>query len=386
MVPFRYNVRSLLVRKVTTAATAIGIAAVVFVLGASRMMIEGVQRALDTSGRPDTAIVLRKGSDNELSSGITNEDLSLLRGATGIRTTEVGGGVIGEIVVVLTMPLVDDPEKISNVTLRGMPAEGMQFRPEAKIVPGGRAPKPGTNEVVIGKAISGRFVGMAPGKSFDLRRNRPLVVVGEFETDGSSYESEVWGDLDVIRNALGRSAVVSSARVRVDNFAAFRASLDADKRYGLMAQSEPQYYSRLGNQTQDFFSRIGWVIAILFSLAAMLGAAITMNGAVAHRTKEIGTLRALGFSRFAILTSFVLEAMLLAAIGGVIGTAAVMVLGLFEIGLMNWNTFAELMIRFTATPGVIFSALGFSMVMGLVGGLFPAIRASRVSPVEAMRA
>jgi putative ABC transport system permease protein len=384
MVPFRYNLRSTLVRKVTTAATALGIALVVFVFAAAQMLSEGVNRAMRSTGRTDTAIVLRKGSDAELSSGITNEQLALLRGQQGVRTGD-GNGVIGEIVIVASLPLADDPSGISNIMIRGVPAEGMKFRPEVKIV-SGRAPTPGTNEAIVGKAVSGRFVGVAPGKSFDLRRNRPLVIVGEFESGGSSYESEVWGDLDVIRQSLGRESVVSSARVRVDNFDAFRANVEADKSLSLMALREPAYYAKTAGPSAAFFSIIAWVVGILFSFAAMIGAAITMNGAVAHRTKEIGTLRALGFSRMAILTSFVLEAIFLALLGGILGTAISLLLGMVTVGTMNFMTFSELMITFHATPAILISALVFSVAMGLVGGLFPAIRASRVSPVEAMRA
>src|SRR5262249_44948597 len=162
----------------------------------------------------------------------------------------------------------------------------------------------GTNEVIVGKAISGRFKGLSAGQSIDLRRNRPLQVVGEFTAGGSSYESEVWGDLDYVRNALGREAVVSSARVRLNSPADLDASrqvIETDKRYSMKVMRESDYYEKQSQQTAAFLKAMGLVVAILFSLAAMIGAAITMNGAVAHRSREIGTLRALGFSRRAIL-------------------------------------------------------------------------------------
>ena len=204
MVPLRYNVRSLLVRKVTTLATALGIALVVFVFAAAMMLGEGVTRALATSGRSDTAIVLRKGSDAELSSALDSEQLHLLRGHAAVASTAPEGGVVGEVVLVITQEILGEAGAISNVLVRGMPAGGMRFRPEATIIRG-RAPAPGTNEVVIGRAISGRFEDMAIGQRFDLRRNRPLTVVGVFSARGTSYESEVWGDLDVIRAAVGRA-------------------------------------------------------------------------------------------------------------------------------------------------------------------------------------
>jgi len=387
MVPFRYNIRSLLVRKITTAATAIGIALVVFVFAAAMMLGEGVNRALATSGRVDTAIVLRKGSDAELSSTLNGEQLNILRGNSAVATTAPEGGVIGEVVLVITQELTDGSGGISNVLVRGMPAGGMAFRPEATIV-SGRAPKAGTNEVIVGRGINGRFKGISPGQSFDIRRNRPLNVVGVFATGGTSFESEVWGDLDSIRAAVGRQATVSSARVRLTSASAFdtyRAAIEADKRLNLKVMREDEYYKKASEQTSGFLAGMGFVIAILFSFAAMIGAAITMNGAVANRTKEIGTLRALGFSKIAILTSFVFEAMFLGIIGGAIGVVLVQVLALVSFPVMNFQTFSEIVISFRATPSIVVGALIFSIVMGLVGGLFPAIRAARVSPVEAMR-
>jgi putative ABC transport system permease protein len=384
MVPFRYNLRSLMVRKVTTLATASGIAMVVFVFAAALMLGEGIDRALGNSGRDDVVLLLRNGSDSELSSGIGNDLINLLR-----ERPEVASGannVVGEIVMVVTADIAKGTG-VSNVLVRGIPATGMAFRPEVKII-SGRAPTPGSNEAIVGKAISGRFRGIAPGQSFDLRRNRPLQVVGVFEAAGSSYESEVWADVDVVASSVGRGANSSSARVRLSNasqFSSFRASVDADKRLGMKAMRESDYFRKQSQQTSSFLVGMGTAVAILFAIAAMIGAAITMNGAVANRTREIGTLRALGFSRLAILFSFVLEAIALAVLGGVIGTAAVMSMSLVTFPVLNFQTFSEIVISFKATPSVVISALVFSIVMGLVGGLFPAIRAARVSPVEAMR-
>jgi putative ABC transport system permease protein len=384
MVPFRYNLRSLLVRKVTTFVTAFGIALVVFVYAAALMLGAGIDRALGNVGRPDTVIVLRNGSDSELSSGINNDLLNLLTAHPEVAPAK--GGVIGEIVVVVTADIADG-SGASNVLIRGMPHGGFEFREDAKII-SGRAPAPGSNEVLVGKAIAGRFRGITPGQSFDLRRNRPLQVVGVFSAGGSSYESEVWGDVDVIRTSLGRSGAVSSARVRLSTasqFASFRAAIESDKQLGMKVMREADYYRKQSAQTSGFLVGMGTGVAILFALAAMLGAAITMNGAVANRSREIGTLRALGFSRLSILASFVFEAVVLALIGGLLGTVLVMLLSLVKFPVLNFQTFSEIVISFRATPSVVISSLVFSIVMGIAGGLFPAIRAARVSPVEAMR-
>ncbi|MBC7976407.1 MAG: FtsX-like permease family protein, partial [Myxococcales bacterium] len=378
-----YNARSLFVRKVTTLATAFGITLVVCVFAAALMLGEGVNRALTTSGRADNVIILRKGSDAELSSAVGNDYLGLFRGPAQVSQA---GGVIGEIVVVITVDRADG-SGVSNVLVRGTPSDGIAFRPEVKII-SGRAPKPGTNEVIVGKAISGRFQGIALGGSFEMRRNRPLQVVGEFSADGTSYESEVWGDLDWIRSSLGREAVVSSVRVRLNSpsdFDAYRQIIETDKRFSMKVMREAEYYEKQSQQTSGFLKGLGLMVAILFSVAAMIGAAITMNGAVAHRTREIGTLRALGFSRLAILSSFLLEAIALSLIGDLVGSVLVLLLSLVSFPVMNFQTFSEIVIRFHATPAVFITALLFSAVMGIVGGLFPAIRASRISPVEAMR-
>lgn len=385
MVPIRYNVRSLLVRKVTTGATAVGIALVVFVFAAARMLGAGAERAMETSGRDDTVIVMRKGSDAELSSGIGNDYKKL--GDRPEVAQVAGVGASGEVVIVITAELADGSGGLSNVLVRGMGPEGYAFRPEMKMA-SGRMPKPGTNEVVVGKAISGRFKGVGPNQSFDLRRNRPLQVVGEFTADGASFESEVWGDLDVIRKYLGRESAVSSVRVRLTDptkFEAYRMAVEADKSFSVKAMRERDYFEKQAEGTGTMLTFLGTFIAILFSLAAMLGATITMNGAVANRTKEIGTLRALGFSKFGIFVSFLFEAMILAIIGGAIGLVFVMLLTLVSFPVMNFATFSEIVITFVATPRIVIGSLVFSVVMGLLGGLFPAIRASRVSPVEAMR-
>jgi len=383
MVPLRYNARSLLVRKITTLATALGIALVVFVFAGALMFNAGVTHALATAGRADTAMILRKGSDAELTSAIGNDYLGLFRGPSQVSQA---GGMIGEIIVVVTADHADG-SGVSNVLVRGTPTNGIAFRPEIKITRG-RAPTPGTNEAIVGQSIAGRFTGMTTGGSFNLRRNSPLTIVGEFSAGGSSYESEVWSDLDYVRNSLGRQAVVSSARVRLNSpadFDAYRLAIETDKRFSMKVMRESDYYEKQSQQTAGFFTGMGLALAIMTSIAAMIGAAITMNGAIAHRSREIGTLRALGFSRRAILTSFLIEALLLAVAGGVIGSIAVLSLTLISVPLINFVTFSEIVIRFHATPGVFIAALIFSGGMGLLGGLVPAIRASRVSPIEAMR-
>jgi len=388
MVPIQYNLRSLWVRKVTTIATALGVALVVFVLGAALMLSEGIRHAMNTSGKVENVILLRNGSDNELSSAIDDEALNLVRERPEVARLDGGASaVVGEIVIIITAERSDGSGGVANLMVRGSSTDGLRFRPEIKII-SGRAPQPGTNEVIVGRGIAGGFKGVALGQSFELRRNRPLKVVGTFSSGGSSYESEVLGDVDVIRTSLGRTSMVSSARIRLTNpqqFDTFRASVENDKRLGMKVMRETVYYDKQSSQTSAFLKWTGVIMAVLLSIAAMIFAAITMNGAVANRTREIGTLRALGFSRLAILSSFVLEAIALALIGGAAGTVLEQVLVLFPFRTMNFQTFSEIVIHFKATPGIIAWSLIVSIIMGLIGGMVPAIRAARVSPVEAMR-
>lgn len=391
MVPLRYNVRSLFVRKVTTFATAIGIALVVFVFAGALMLNEGVNRAVQSSARPDNVIVLRKGSDNELSSGFPQANLALL--ASSSQAAKGDGNVIGEIVVVVTAERVGGNGAISNITVRGMPETGRAFH-DVKLV-SGTWPKPGTDEAMIGRAINGRFLDpsgsgkvIEPGNKFDLKRNRSLNIVGVFEASGSTYEAEVWGDIDVIRKHLGREGIYSSARVRLasaTDFDAFRDTIERDPQLSVKVQREADYLSSQSEQIAGFLTVMGIAIAVLFSLAAMIGAAITMNAAVANRSREIGTLRALGFGKGSILFSFLFEAILLSVLGAAIGSVLVLLLTRFSFPVMNFQTFSEIVITFAASPGVFITSLIFSIGMGLLGGLVPAIRAARVSPIEAMR-
>ncbi|MBK6921185.1 MAG: ABC transporter permease [Deltaproteobacteria bacterium] len=388
MVPIRYNVRNLFVRRATTLAAALGVALVVFVLAAALMLAEGLARTLDMSGRRDTAIVLRKGSDSEMPSSIEDATVTLIKGAPGVKKGDDGAPmVLPEAVVVLFQDLSNGKGK-SNVTLRGVPlSEVQQFRPEVKVVQGKLAAA-GSDEVIVGTKLVGRFKGLEVGQSLELRKNRAVKVVGVFESDGSSFESEVWGDLDYVRQSFGREGVVSSVRVRLDSpavFDGFAAALEQDKRLGLDASPEPEFYKKQSENTSIFIMALGTIIAVFFSIGAMIGGMITMYGAVAHRRREIGVLRALGFSRSAIMFSFLLESVLLALLGGAIGTVASLAMGMVKFSMLNFTTFSEIVFEFHATPEILVRSLIFGGVMGIIGGFLPAIRAARTAPIEAMK-
>lgn len=387
MIPIRYNIRSLAIRKTTTLVTAFGIALVVFVLATALMLAEGIRRAMNASGEPEVAVVLRKGSDAELSSSIDAPHVGLVLAAPGVAQNHGSAQGVGEVVVVAALDKIGG-EGVSNVNLRGVPDNVFRFRKNARIV-AGRLAKAGTDEVIVGKKIRGRFKGLELGQAFEIRKNRRAPVVGIFEDNGASTESEVWGDIDSVRTSFGREGLVSSVRVRLTSpakFDGFRAAVEQDKRLGLMALQDQEFLEKQSEGVSIFVTALGSIIAFFFSIGAMIGAMITMYGAVAGRIREVGTLRALGFSRRAILSSFLLESLFLAGIGGLIGCLASLGMGFVTFSMMNFATWSEIFFTFTPTPQILLTALIAAGGMGLLGGLLPAIRAARVSPVNAMRA
>jgi putative ABC transport system permease protein len=387
MVPIRYGLRSLVVRKATTIATSLGIALVVLVLAGTQMLAAGLKRTLNSAGKSDVAIVLRKGSDNEMGSTIEEPQIALLTSMTGIR--QVAGKPLSasEIVVVTASEKVGEPG-ITNMMVRGVEDSVLTFRPSVKIV-AGRAAVPGTDEAMVGARIRGRFVGVDLGQSLALKKNRRVTVVGVFEDAGSSHESEVWVSLETLRATFGREGTRSSVRVKLDSassFDAYKSAVEQDKRLGLSAMRETAYYEKLSEGTSLFITVLGVIISVFFSVGAIIGAAITMYAAVANRQREIGILRALGFSRFSIMVSFVIESLLLSLTGGVIGMLLASSLHNTKRSMMNFASWSEIVFTFELTPAIVIGGLVFSLVMGLLGGLLPSIRAARVSPVVAMRA
>jgi putative ABC transport system permease protein len=388
MVPIAYNVRSLFVRKTTTIATLLGVALVVFVLASSQMLAHGIKRTMGRSGSVDNAIVLRKGSDAELSSSVETRLVNLVKAAPGVKHGNDGAPLgAGELVLVVALDLASKPGQVANVLVRGVQGDVMQLRPEVHVVEG-RPAKPGTHEVIIGKRIRGKFKGLGMGEQFDLNKNRPANVVGVFESNGSSFESEVWGDVDTVRTAFGRDGVVSSVTVQLashTSYDGFAAAMEHDKQLGLKVQRESEYYDKQSEGTAKFVQFLGQAIVFFFSVGAMIGAMITMYAAVANRSREIGTLRALGFSRFQVLTSFLLEAFLLALLGGALGAVASLAMVFVEFSMMNFTTWSEVVFSFEPTVRIIVTAVLAGGIMGILGGFFPAVRAARTSPLVAMR-
>lgn len=388
MVPISYNLRSLAVRKTTTLATAGGIALVVFVFSAVTMLSNGIEQTMTVSGSPDVALVLRKGSDAELSSGIEIPNVGLILANKEVKRRPDGqSDGVGEVLVVITLDKLGT-EGVSNVQIRGVTEDVWKFRPEVQLAEG-RMPQPGADECVIGSAIRGRFKGLDLGDHFELRKNRKLEVVGVFEANGSSFESEVWADADAVRSAFGREGNVQSVRARLSDasqFESFERAVENNRQLGLEVMRESDYYQKQSEGTSLFISVLGNIVAFFFSVGAMIGAMITMYSAVANRKREIGTLRALGFGKGAIMGSFLLESLLLALIGGAVGAGASLLLGFVQFSMVNFQSWSEIVFTFEPAPSIIVGAFVFAGAMGLLGGFFPAISAARMPLTKALKA
>jgi putative ABC transport system permease protein len=388
MIPIAYNIRSLKVSKATSFATAFGICLVVFVFASMLMLSRGIESALARAGETDVAIVLRRGADAELSSQFEATAVPLVLSAPGVARDASSGSVlgVGELNTVIILPKLGT-SGFSNVQIRGLPSNGLSFRTGIEIV-AGRAPRAGTDEAIVGRGIRGRFEGADLGQTLSLSGNRPVRVVGVFADEGSAMESEIWVDLDVARSAFGREGLVSSIRARLasaSEFAAFKEAVEHNPELNVSAVRASQYYERQSRGTAEFIRKIGGVVVGFFSLGAVTGAAITMYSSIARRRREIGTLRALGFSTPSIMLAFLIESVALSLAGGAAGALAAAALGFVRLSMMNFATWSEVSFSLVPTPEILAASLGLAALMGLLGGFWPALRAARMNPILVMR-
>lgn len=387
MIPFIYNVRSLGARKTTTLLTASGVAGVVFVLSAALMLQSGIRETLGRAGSKNNAIVLRKGSASEMASVIPNASTSIIRAAPGVaHGSDSSLLAIGELVLIKYVERVE-ATRGANLQIRGVPANVFLFRPEVHVVEG-RAARPGTHEAIIGRAVRGKFKGLDLGQAFEIRKTRLVQIVGVFDAQGSSLESELWTDIDTARSSFGREGVVSTMRVQLESpaaFETFRAALERDRQLGVEVLREDRFFEKQAEGTAAFLGIMGIVIAIFASVGAMIGAASAMYAAVNQRRRETGILRALGFTRRSILACFLLESFLVALGGGVMGALASLVMVFARFSMMSIASFSQVVSGFHPTPGSFVASVLAGGMMGVAGGFLPAVRAARVSPIEAMR-
>ena len=374
------NLRNLPTRLGSSSVIVVGIAGVVGVLIAILAMAAGFEATLDRSANPNRVIVLRGGSSDEMSSGLAVDELRVLSTFEGIEITS------GELYAVADIPKRSSGTD-ANLVIRGVDQAAFDVRPEVRIVEG-RNFATGTSEIIAGRGAAAEFAGVEIGGSIQIRQSE-WTIVGIFEAQGSAYESEIWADLAVAQSAFRRGGSMSSARAivadptMIPNLAGL---IEEDPRLDLKLQAEQDFFSNQSQSLTTLIETFGYAVAYIMAVGAVFAALNTMYSAVVTRTVEIATLRALGFGGVPVVVSVMIEAIVLALIGGVLG-AAVAYLGFngFTVSTLNNISFSQVAFDFAVTPALIQSGIGWSLALGLIGGLFPAVRAARLPITLALR-
>jgi putative ABC transport system permease protein len=385
MIPVKYNVRNLRVRWVGTLMTVLGTGLIVWSSCILFGLVEGLQHSLTVSGEPLDLIILRKGSTNETNSGYSARNADDIATLDGIARDEDGTPLVAR--EMLNVPIAERADgSHANILVRGVSAASRKLRPNFQVVRG-RYFETGKGECVVSRSLSRRFKGTSIGGMLKVGEQESYRVVGLFTAGGSAAESEVWVDFKDLERNMGREGSVSSVQLRAaspDDLERIKRAIDDDTRFKLSARRESDYYASQ-SQSSLVLKAAGTLIAILLTVGAMFAAANTMYTAVSARTREIGTMRALGFSRLDILMSFLGESVLLCTLGGLIGLVATIPLGALTYGTSNFDTFAEMTVSFRFGPLVMIVAVLMTLAMGVFGGLFPAIRAVRLDVITALR-
>jgi len=384
-IPISYNIRNLKLRKGLTIMTALGIALTVTTAIFTMALLAGLQRAFVTSGDPNNVLVLRKGSEAELSGGFDATAFPVLKNLPGIAKDSHGEPMAsGEWVVVIVLPRKSGTGEV-NVTVRGMMPDGLEMRPSAKLVQG-RWFTPGQREVVVSQSIHKRFLNASVGDNMAFGKG-PWQVVGVFDAGGSAYDSEIWGDVNQMAADFDRQGGFSSAYLRATDpvsAEALKHRVSDDQRLKLEGVLEPDYYAKQTSSGAPI-RIIGWIVAIIMAIGSSFAAMNTMYAAVAYRGREIATLRVIGFSKPSILTSFVLESLLLSLLGALVGILLMLPLNGMTTGTSNGLTFSEIVFSLRMTVPVVVTAVGFALIMGLFGGIAPAWHAARRDIIAALR-
>jgi putative ABC transport system permease protein len=385
-IPLYYVTRNFFARRLTASITIAGVALVVFVFAAVLMMAYGVEKALVATGSDENAIVTRRGSNNEISSIIDRETANELRTMSAIAVGQNGKPLVtAEIATVINMNKLDGG--MSNISVRGIGEQAFALRPQVRISEG-RMFSYGSREMIIGKQVAKRFEGMSIGNKIKLAGSY-WDIVGIMDASGSAFDSEMWADAEQLLQANNRTAF-SSFTFRFTNAAdldAMKSRIAVDPRLNqLEVERERSFFEKQSEALAIFLRALGLTITIIFSIGAIIGAMITMYTAVANRTMEIGTLRALGFRRRSILFAFLIESLILSLVGGLIGIGLASLLSFFSISTMNFGSFSELAFSFALSPSIVIGSLIFAALMGVLGGFLPAVQASRMSILNALRA
>jgi ABC-type lipoprotein release transport system permease subunit len=386
--PLTYSLRNLWRRRLTTTLTIAGMALVVFVFAAVLMMAAGLQKTLTETGLPENVVVIRKASTSEVMSVIDRKAAAVVEMLPEIAAAVSGRPLIAKEVVVLIALKKQGEEKTSshsNVVVRGIEASSFPLRPQVRLV-AGRMPRPGSMDVLVGNSIAKRFQGVELQQTLTWGM-RTWTIVGIFDAGNTGFASEIWGDVDQVMQAF-RRPVYSSLVFKLKTPEAFdraKSAIENDPRFTLEAKRETKYYADQSEMMAKFLRILGMSLTVIFSIGAIIGAMITMYAAVANRTAEIGTLRALGFRRRTILAAFLTESLFLGVLGGLIGLFFASLMQVMTISTVNFQTFSELAFQFTLTPAIVAESLLFALLMGLLGGVLPALRASRLKIVDALR-
>ena len=384
--PLRYSLRNLWTRRLTAALTAGGMALVVFVFAAVLMLDAGLKQTLVATGSSDNVVAIRRGSGSEVMSGLERDRAAIVGSRPEVALGSDGAPLVSKESVVLITLMKRNTVKPANVVVRGLAPIGLTLRPQVKMV-AGRMFRAGAAEIVAGRAIAERFEGAGLGERVRFG-GREWSVVGVFDAGRTGFDSEMWGDAEQLMPAF-RRPVYSSMLFKLTDASAYdalREAIDGDPRLKLEVLRETEYYAEQSAALSAFIRILGLTLSVIFSIAAIIGAMITMFAAVAARTAEIGTLRALGFRRSAVLGAFLLESLLLALVGGLLGLGLASFMQLFTVSTMNWQSFNELAFSFTLNATIVAKSLTFALAMGLVGGFLPALRAARLQIVDALRA
>jgi putative ABC transport system permease protein len=382
----RFGLMSIPQRRGSVAATVIGIAGVVAVLVGVLSIAAGFRRAMQASGSPDTAIVLRSGADSEMVSGFGREETRLIADAPGVARNARGPLSSSELFVIINLPKRSTGTD-ANVPLRGIDGPAMEVRDNMKIIEG-RMFAAGKNEVVVGLGAAREFVGLEVGSTVKVGRD-VWPVVGIFSAGGGIAESEIWSDATVLQGAYQRGDSFQSVSTRLNSpgaFTEFKDSLTSNPRLSVKVQRQSDYYAGQSETLTRLITTLGVFIAGLMAIGAVFGALNTMYSAVATRTREIATLRALGFGSGAVVVALMLESLVLALGGGALGAGlAYLAFDNFRAATMNWQSFSQVTFAFAVTPQLLVQGVIWATVIGLIGGLLPAVRAARLPIASALR-
>jgi ABC-type lipoprotein release transport system permease subunit len=385
-IPPSYVARNLWARRLTTALTAAGLALVVFVFAAVLMLDAGLKATMVSTGEFDNVVLIRRSAETEVQSNIARAQAAVAESQPQVALARDGLPLSSRETVVLISLDKRGSRQRSNVPIRGVGPQAQALRPQVRMV-AGRMFRPGSSEIVAGASVARRFEGAGLGEQLRFGQ-REWTVVGLFDAGNSGFDSEIWGDCDQLMQAF-RRPVYSSMVLKLagsDAFAAFKKVVEDDPRLTLEAKREQQFYSDQTHALSTFINILGLTLSVIFSIGAVIGATVTMYASVANRVTEIGTLRALGFQRRSILAAFLAESLLLGLVGGVAGVAFASLMQFLSFSTTNFQSFSELAFGFRLTPAIVAGSLLFSLAMGLVGGFLPALRASRMEIVDALRA